>query len=153
MVYLIEANHLFGPNKRAFNPFIPLSSALQQMLLSFVTHCGSLTFIVFYTQKWNGPLYALVASITGVFWKPFSANSPFTCGNRSLLFLDALWFVVPKVQTELGKETNPQSELKLQNIAPLNSFLICGQLWLFQCASAVNLLKLCCCRSWPDLPF
>lgn len=75
------------------------------------------------------------------------------CGNRSLLSLDALWFVVPKVRTELGKETNPQSEVKLQNIVPLNSFLICGELWLFQCVSADNLLKLCCNYSWPGLPF
>lgn len=67
MVYLVEGNHLFGPNKRASNPLIPLSSALQRMLLSFITHCGSLTFIALYTQKWNGPLYVLVASINAMF--------------------------------------------------------------------------------------
>lgn len=68
------------------------------------------------------------------------------CGNRSLLSLDALWFIVPKVRTELGKETNPQSEVKLKNM------WLVVIISLFH-VSAVNLLKLCCNCSWPGLPF
>lgn len=68
------------------------------------------------------------------------------CGNRSLLSLDALWFVVPKVRTELGKETIPQSKVKLKNM------WLVVIISLFH-VSAVNLLKLCCNCSWPGLPF
>ena len=84
MVYLIEGNHLFGPNKCAFDPLIPLNSALQQMFLTRFILRGE---TVCFTCSWPRSLICFESYSRQTLPISFFSLLNLKCGNHTLFFL------------------------------------------------------------------